>query len=120
MRKSLTVILVTLSVVALMSNSVSYFNVQQNTYLVVGFVLLECVVSGKDVVVFLKNTRDKEFIISSIEVAPNMTAGVALPQLLRPKSAAYLTLEDAGESNRIYVFLKDPETNTSLVMSCAP
>lgn len=120
MSKYLLIILVLLSTVALITNSVSHHTTQQDTYIIVGVVTLKCSVRNEDVVVVLENTHDKEFVILGVETVPSRAGEVILPHLLGPKNTTYILLEGVGELSKVLVFLVDPETNTSLVMACVP
>lgn len=120
MKKYLMTALILLSIVALASNTTSYFTPQQNAYLVVGVVTLECVVSSGDLTIVLKNTHDKEFMIRGVKTALNETLDVILPQPLRPKNTTRLTLRGVKGLGEVLVFLVDLETNASLVLACVP
>lgn len=119
MSKYLITALILLSIAALTASFTNYPTTQQGTYYQVGVVSLECLVSGEDVVVVLKNTHDKLFVVLGIETIPSKTVGIIPPQLLRPKNTTYFLLEGVGRLSKVSVFLVDPETNTSLVMACA-
>ncbi|MEO3993831.1 MAG: hypothetical protein QN229_05980 [Desulfurococcaceae archaeon TW002] len=118
MSKYLMITLILLSIVAFTVSFMNYSITQQDTYYQVGIVSLECLVRGEDVVVVLKNTHDKLFVVLGIETTPKKVVGIISPQLLRPKNTTYFLLEGVGELSKVLVFLLDPETNTSLVMAC--
>lgn len=118
MKKHLKTHLVFLFIIILALSSSSYFTTQQDTYLVAGIVTLECVARDKEVIVILKNTHSKEFVIYGVETKPNETLGITLPQTLRPESITYLTLRNAEVLSRVSVRVRDPETNVSIVMTC--
>jgi len=119
-KKYLIAVLTLLSIVALASNTASYFITQQNTYSIVGVVTLECVVSDGDLTIILENTHGREFMIWGVKTAHNETLDFVFPQSLMPESTARLTLSSVGGLGEVLVLLVDPETNASLVMACVP
>jgi|GEM_PF-1182295 hypothetical protein len=121
MRKySLIPLIFLLAVAVLTNHSLSNVTTPRNTYLVAGVVTLECSLMGGELTIFLKNSNDKEFVLYDVEVSPGRVLRAGLPQFLRAGDATYLRLEVLGGLSEVVVFLRDPETNVSLTLSCVP
>ncbi len=121
MRKYVILSLLFLLVLAtLASNPLSNFTTPQQTYLVVGVVTLECFLREGEVTLVLRNSHDRGFLVWGLGVLPSQVLRVDPPQFLRPGNTTYLTLGVFDGLSEVFVFLVDPETNASVILSCVP